>query len=96
MFYKFLNIETGKTFIATSGTKRLYEGNKLIKPLGSCDENGTIITAEGVVLQEKKADPKTIESLKKEMLSQNRVNEGDKGRKIEEETQDSYETDDEA
>jgi len=93
MYHKFLNIETGKTFVAGGNSKTLYEHNKLIKHLGSCHESGELITASGVVYEEKKVDEKTIQALKKEMLEQNRVDEDEKGRP--KETKDSYDIDDE-
>jgi hypothetical protein len=43
MFHKFLNISTGKTFIAGPSSKKHYQENKAIKYIGTCNEDGTMI-----------------------------------------------------
>jgi Zn-dependent M16 (insulinase) family peptidase len=64
MYSKFLNIETGKTFVAGSNSQKHYEENKAIKFLGTCNEDGTMIRAENENLPE---IPKLEKKVQKEI-----------------------------
>jgi len=44
MYHKFLNINSGKTFVAGPTSRKHYEENKSIKYLGTCNEDGVIIS----------------------------------------------------
>jgi len=66
MYNKFLNIETGRTFVAGPGTQKHYEENKAIKFLGICNEDGTMIRAESEALPEiPKLEKKVQKEIKK-------------------------------
>lgn len=87
MFHKFLNIATGRTFVGGEQSPRHYEDNPSITYLGTCDENGQMITTVNEMpLKPKKVDKKTIKAIEESLPKQ---------KQKEEETADSFDFDDE-